>query len=210
MSTSAAPNKHPPVPGSNAVHLCIDMQRLFGADGIWPTPWMPRVLPVVAALVQHCPQRTVFTRFIPPQTADDMPGMWRRYYKRWKSATRECIDPGLIELDPALARYVPPAAVVDKSRYSAFSASDLLPFLTARKVDTLIISGSETDVCVVASVLDAVDLGFRTIVVRDAICSSSDAGHDALMTLYETRFSEQIEIADAAEIMALWNPSLAA
>ena len=103
MSTSAAPNKHPPVPGSNAVHLCIDMQRLFGADGIWPTPWMPRVLPIVAALVQHCPQRTVFTRFIPPQTADDMPGMWRRYYKRWKSATRECIDPGLIELDPALA-----------------------------------------------------------------------------------------------------------
>ena len=30
------------------------------------------------------------------------------------------------------------------------------------------------------------------------------------MFLYETWFSEQIEIADAAEIMALWNPSLAA
>lgn len=186
------------------------MQRLFGPAGIWPTPWMERALPVVAALVEHCPQRTVFTRFIPPHTADDMPGTWRHYYRRWRIATREVIDPDLIELDPALARHVPPAAVVDKTRYSAFSAPDLLPFLRTKNIDTLIISGSETDVCVLASVLDAVDLGFRTIVVRDAICSSSDAGHDALMMLYETRFSEQIEIADAADITAAWNPSLAA
>jgi hypothetical protein len=33
--------------GAEAVHLCIDMQRLFSADGIWPTPWMTRVLPSV-------------------------------------------------------------------------------------------------------------------------------------------------------------------
>ena len=39
-------------------------------------------------------------------------------------------------------------------------------------------SGSETDVCVLATVLDAVDIGYRVIVVRDAICSSSDEGHD--------------------------------
>lgn len=209
-SKTRATNKQPPAPGDNAVHLCIDMQRLFGAAGIWPTPWMERVLPVVATLAGHYPQRTVFTRFIPPQSADDMPGMWRRYYTRWRCATRDVIDPALIELDPALAHYAPPAEVIDKTRNSAFSAPALLPFLTERHVDTLIVSGSETDVCVVASVLDAVDLGFRTIVVRDAICSSSDAGHDALMTLYETRFSEQIAIADAAEIMALWAPARAA
>ena len=31
----------------NTVHLCIDMQNIFAPDGAWPTPWMPRVLPVV-------------------------------------------------------------------------------------------------------------------------------------------------------------------
>ena len=30
------------------VHLCIDMQRLFSDEGPWATPWMTRVLPVVA------------------------------------------------------------------------------------------------------------------------------------------------------------------
>jgi hypothetical protein len=38
-----------------------------------------------------------------------------------------------------------------------------------------------------SSVLDAVDQGFRVIVVEDGLCSSSDAGHDALMTIYRTR-----------------------
>jgi nicotinamidase-related amidase len=32
----------------------------------------------------------------------------------------------------------------------------------------LTVTGSETDVCVLATVLDAVDLGYRVIVVRDA------------------------------------------
>jgi nicotinamidase-related amidase len=44
---------------------------------------------------------------------------------------------------------------------------------------------------VLATVLDAVDLGFRVILVEDALCSSFDQGHDALMTLYRNRFSEQ-------------------
>ena len=66
-------------------------------------------------------------------------------------------------------------------------------------VDTLIITGSETDVCVLATMLDAVDLGFRVIVVEDALCSSFDEGN-ALMTLYRNRFSEQIELMTHARI----------
>jgi nicotinamidase-related amidase len=53
-----------------------------------------------------------------------------------------------------------------------------------READALIVSRSETDVCVLATVLDAIDIGYRVIVVRDAICSSSDEGHDMLMRLY--------------------------
>jgi nicotinamidase-related amidase len=55
---------------------------------------------------------------------------------------------------------------------------------------------------VLATVLDAVDIGYRVIVVRDAVCSSSDEGHEMLMRLYHTRYTEQIETADAATILA--------
>lgn len=187
-----------------SVHLCVDMQRLFTADGPWPTPWMDRVLPVVAALAHRHPERTVFTRFIPPERAELMPGMWRRYYARWRVATREVIPLELLELMPPLAGLCPPATIIDKTRYSAFAESGLIAHLRQREADTLIISGSETDVCVLATVLDAVDIGYRVIVVRDAICSSSDEGHEMLMRLYHTRYTEQIETANAEAVLARW------
>ena len=56
-----------------------------------------------------------------------------------------------------------------------------------------------------ATVLAAVDLGYPVIVVRDAICSSSDQGHDMLMRLYHTRYTEQIETADVETILAAWH-----
>ena len=70
----------------------------------------------------------------------------------------------------------------------------------------MIVTGSETDVCVLATVLDAVDLGYRVILVRDAVCSSSDEGHDALLAVYHRRYSEQIETADAHDILREWRP----
>jgi hypothetical protein len=50
-----------------SVHLCVGMQRIFSAEGPWPTPWMDRVLPVVDALASRHPERTVFTLFVPSE-----------------------------------------------------------------------------------------------------------------------------------------------
>jgi nicotinamidase-related amidase len=186
------------------VHLCVDMQRIFSGEGVWATPWMDRVLPVVAELAGRYPERTVFTRFITPNRPDDMPGMWQRYYTRWKEATREHLDPALLELLPPLAKLCPPATVINKTRYSGFAEPELFSHLQAREADGLVVTGSETDVCVLATVLGAVDLGYRVILVRDAVCSSSDEGHDALMQIYHRRYTEQIEVADASAIMARW------
>ena len=187
-----------------SVHLCVDMQRIFSAEGPWPTPWMDKVLPVTAALASRHPERTVFTRFIPPARPEQMPGMWQRYYERWRVATRDVLPLGLLELMPPLATFCPPATIVDKTRYSAFAEPGLIDHLRQREADGLIVSGSETDVCVLATVLDAVDIGFRVIVVRDAVCSSSDEGHEMLMRLYHTRYTEQIETADAEAILSRW------
>ena len=44
-----------------------------------------------------------FTRFIPPERPKQVPGMWQRYYTRWRVATRECLDLRLLELMPPLA-----------------------------------------------------------------------------------------------------------
>src|SRR5437763_420290 len=190
--------------GERTVHLCLDMQNLFAEDTPWNTPWMKRVLPVVTRIAERHPEQTVFTRFIPARHPDELPGSWRRFYRRWADLTLERIDPRLLELVPALHRLSPPAAVIDKRVYSPFAEPALPQLLRSRGAEALVISGAETDVCVLAAVLDAVDRGYRVVLAADAICSSSDETHDALMTLYGNRFSQQIETAEADAILEAW------
>lgn len=99
------------------------------------------------------------------------------------------------------------ARVLDKPGYSPFHRTTLDAELEQRGIDTLVLSGTETDVCVLAAAMDAVDRGYRTVIARDAVCSSTDETHDALMTLYHRRFRNQIETADTREILDAWHPA---
>lgn len=190
--------------GERTIHLCIDMQNLFAEDTPWHTPWMTRVVPLIADIAARHAEETVFTRFIPARHPDELPGSWRRYYRRWSELTLDRIDPRLVELVPPLARLSPPAVTIDKRVYSPFAERALWVELRRRRADTLVITGAETDVCVLAAVLDAVDHGYRVVLATDALCSSSDETHDALLTLYRNRFAEQIETADSEGILAAW------
>jgi nicotinamidase-related amidase len=190
--------------GDSAAHLCIDMQTMFAERTDWHVPWMERVLPVVQRIAEVEAERTIFTRFVPPDHPEQMSGSWQRYYRRWRHMTGEQIDPAMIELVPPLRALVPPATVVDKFYYSPFTAPAVPGLLRQRQIDTVVITGGETDVCVLATVLDAVDRGYRVLLAADALCSSSDVTHDSLLTLYGNRFSQQIEVADSEEILAAW------
>jgi len=162
-------------------------------------------VPVVEKISRRFPKRTVFTRFITPTRPEEMPGVWRDYYRRWRQTIREHLNPTLLKLLPSLEKLVPPATVIDKTRYSAFVEPSLHRLLQERRADGLVVTGSETDVCVLATVLGAVDLGYAVTVVTDAVCSSSDEGHDALLKVYRRRYSQQIATASAEEILKAWS-----
>jgi len=189
---------------ASAVHLCVDMQRMFAEETAWRTPWMPRVLPVVVRLCERRADRTCFTRFIPARSPGDGQGAWRRYWHRWESITLENLGEEGVELLPELQTFTPPARILDKAHYSPWMGTNLASALAAGQVDTLVVTGAETDMCVLAAVLGAVDLGFRVIVVSDAVCSSSDQAHEALLNLYHDRFSQQIETAECDEVLDAW------
>src|SRR5436305_10660194 len=141
--TLSSPLRFGPL-GSKTAHLCIDMQNLFAEDTPWHTPWMTRVLPMVAEIAERHAAATIFTRFIPAPHPDELPGSWRRYYRRWAELTLERIDPRLLELVPPLARLVPPAMVIDKPVYSPFAEPELPRLLRSRGAEALVISGAET------------------------------------------------------------------
>lgn len=191
-------------PGAEAVHLCVDMQRLFGPGSSWAVPWMEKVLPAVTELTAAHAARTIFTRFIPPENAREAVGSWARYYADWPQMLRDELSADWLELPPALARYVPPGRQFDKQLYSPWPDGRLHGFLRAAGISTLVVTGGETEICVLATVLGAIDRGYRVILISDAVCSSADPTHDAAMQIYESRFGRQIETAPLAELLDQW------
>jgi nicotinamidase-related amidase len=187
--------------GESWMHLCIDMQRMFAEPTDWQTPWLPVILPKVIQLVELAPERTLFTRFVPPVSASDATGAWQRYYERWPKMTLDQLDPGLVDLVPDLARHVPPARLFDKPVYSPWVDGRLHRLLRGLNIDTLVISGAETEVCVLAAVIGAMDLGYRVILATDALCSSADQTHDAALELYHNRFGMQVEVVTVAQLV---------
>ena len=174
------------------VHLCVDMQRMFAEGTPWHTPWFQEVLPRVEALTGAAPSATVFSRFLPARRADEAYGDWQRYYSRWPMMTLEQLPPEMVELVPELVRFVPPARVIDKVVYSPWHRTSLAESLARRGVASLIVSGGETDVCVLGTVLGAIDHGFHVVLAEDCLCSSSDEAHDASVTLYRERYGSHV------------------
>ena len=190
--------------GDHCLHICVDMQKLFAEDTDWQTPWMHKVLPQVTRIAQAHPAETIFTRFMTLSRPEEGQGTWKRYYERWRSMTTQELGPEMMDLLPELQALVPPAEVADKIVYSPWVDDGFEKRLRARGADTLIITGGETDVCVLGTVLGAVDRGYRTIVVNDALCSSSDETHDALMLLYYNRYGQQVETVHTDLLLESW------
>lgn len=89
---------------------------------------------------------------------------------------------------PSLQRHIPPARVFDKLTYSPWTDGRLDAILKHERVVSVVVSGGETDVCVLAAVLGAIDLGYHVTVLSDAICSGADETHDAALKLLRDRF----------------------
>jgi nicotinamidase-related amidase len=76
--------------------------------------------------------------------------------------------------------------------------------LRGASIDTIIITGGETDVCVLATMMGAVDWGFCVILVTDALCSSADETHNAMMNVYTSRFGQQVECVSTDTLVESW------
>lgn len=187
---------------SRAVHLAIDMQRIFADRTDWHMADFHAIVPNVAAIAAALPGRTLFTRFVVPHRAEHAKGHWQNYYRRWSGFTGAVMDPALIEVVDALAPYATAGTLIDKPTYSVFEVAECERRLQALGADTVVFTGIETDVCVLASLMAAIDRGYRVIAVADALGSSSPAGHAATLAHVLTRMPDQVEIVSTQALLA--------
>jgi maleamate amidohydrolase len=115
-----------------------------------------------------------------------------------KVAALACFDRGNPLADwPEAPRPRAGEVVVTKQYASAFFGTSLASTLQAAGVDTTVICGLSTSGCVRASALDALQHGFRPMVVAEA-CGDRAAGpHDAALFDLEAKYADVVDEAEA-------------
>ncbi len=85
--------------------------------------------------------------------------------------------------------------------YSPWVSGELHGMLLKEGIETVVLTGGETDVCVLSAALGAIDLGYHVVVLRDAVCSGADDTHDASLELLGDRFSVQLDLPTTEEFL---------
>ncbi|MEO6996807.1 MAG: isochorismatase family cysteine hydrolase, partial [Terracoccus sp.] len=92
--------------------------------------------------------------------------------------------------------------VAEKTASSAFfpGRSELPELLASRGIDTVIMTGTVTNVCVEASVRDASTLDYRVVLVADGCAAVTDREHNATLHVVYRSYAD---VRPAAEVVAL-------
>jgi maleamate amidohydrolase len=106
------------------------------------------------------------------------------------------------ELPPA-----PDDVILIKQYASSFFGTSLAAMLTARGVDTLIITGCSTSGCVRATAVDAMQNGFRPIVPRECVGDRHEGPHEANLFDINAKYGDVVSLKDVmGRLQALpWN-----
>ena len=93
--------------------------------------------------------------------------------------------------------------ITTKTRFSAFirGSSDLEDRLRAAGIDTLVMTGIATDVCVESTTRDAHMLNFRTMVASDATATRSDEAHNASLSAMFNHFADIFTSDEIIELL---------
>jgi len=82
--------------------------------------------------------------------------------------------------------------IVNKDRYSAFiqGSSNIAEVLRSRGIDTVVVTGTVTNVCCESTARDAMMTNFKTIMVTDANAGHTDEEHNAALIAFYLSFGD--------------------
>lgn len=111
-----------------------------------------------------------------------------------------------VELDSRL-RFQKGDNIIIKKYASAFFGTDLVSRLNAQKIDTVIIAGCTTCGCVRATVVDALQNGYRPIVLQDAVGDRSKLSHEQSLFDMNQKYGDVMPSREVIEILSSRTPS---
>lgn len=178
-------------------HIIVDMQNGFMEEGA------PVEVPVarsivaninrVSAAVRDAGGCNIFLRYTTPPAGGPS---WSNFMARMgkdADAHREAFTPGdhYWQLWPALD-VTDDDLVIDKHRFSGFTPGTctLHQALQARRIDTVLITGTLTNCCCESTARDAMQHNYRVLMACDANAALSDEEHAATLYIMAMVFAD--------------------
>lgn len=105
-----------------------------------------------------------------------------------------------VELDPRLQR-LPGEGWLPKKYASCFFGTDLASRLVSAGVDTLLLAGCTTSGCVRATAVDALQSGFRPVVVRDCVGDRSEVAHEQSLFDLQAKYADVVSLEEVCRYL---------
>lgn len=107
-----------------------------------------------------------------------------------------------VEIDERVAA-APGEIVIDKNRPSAFIGTPLETILRSMRIESLVICGVTTNICVESSARDASQFDYRTFVVSDATAEMEQSRYESALKTLAFLFARVMTVSD---VEASWSP----
>lgn len=167
--------------------VVVDMVPFFADEN----PYCRAIIPAINALAGALREAGGVIAWVVPSSEEPHPALAREFYgervaELYRNSGGDGPLPGRVcqELD-----HWAQDLFVEKSCPSAFfpGRCDLAARLAERGIDTVIVTGTTTNVCCESTVRDARVQGYRVILAADATATVNDAMHNGtLVTVYRT------------------------
>ena len=190
-------------------HLVVDLQNGFMAAGaVAEIPTAREIVPNVNRISAALRAAGGLVAYIQNTFDEAAVAGWRTYFDHFCTPERRAgmiaaFTPGhpFHEIWPGL-EVRPGDLLVRKRRFGAFApgASDLHEILRGRGIDTVIVTGTATNVCCESTARDAMMLDYKVFFVADGNAAHTDAEHNATLTAMANIFAD---VSTTDEVVAL-------
>ena len=190
--------------------VVVDMQNAFMLPGVAHSlcPMAEKIVPNINRLAQAVRETGGTVVWIKTTYTEETRKSWSSLYDMLgtqrgdKRAEALAADSKGHALWPTLD-VRPQDPIVEKKRYSAFiqGSSKLADELRARGLDTLLITGTVTNVCCESTARDAMMLNFKTVMITDGNAAMTDEDHNASLIGFYLIFGDIMSTDFAIECL---------
>ena len=175
--------------------LIVDFQNVYLPGSYWSCPGMPDAMRNTLAVLSapNAPDY-LMTAFIAPEEPE---GRWALYNEEYSGINGDAF---LSEFAEEIRPYATDGHMVFKSVYSSMECEEVQAAMEGKKA--VVLTGVVAECCVLATLMDAIDMGYEVVYLYDGIAGTSEKDEQMILRLAGYFAPVHVTVMSCAEYIA--------